>query len=370
MFVSFVILSFKPITMSNKFYPLSVQEIKKTTDDCAVISFDVKDELKNDFAYTQGQYLTLKTEIEGKEVRRSYSLCSSPLDNEWKVAVKHIEGGQFSTFANQQLKEGDVLEVMPPNGRFFVEVDPKQAKHYVAFAAGSGITPILSIIKTHLLAEPEARFQLFYTNQAVSTIILREEIEALKNIFLDRFEVFYFLTQEVRSSPLFNGRIDKEKLDVIFNSFIDKASVNDYFICGPNEMIFLIRDYLQGLEVDNKSIHLELFNTDIKGAKKKKVRKVDPKLMADISILEGGKNFSFQIPQGSDNILDAAIKRNADLPFACKGGMCCTCRAKLVEGKVDMEVNYALEPEEVEAGYILTCQSIPLSEKIVVDFDV
>ena len=238
--------------MANKFYPLSVQKIEKTTADCVVISFDVKKEFKEDFAYTQGQYLTLKTDIDGEEVRRSYSLCSSPLDGEWKVAIKEIDGGLFSTFANQQLQVGDMLDVMPPNGRFFVPVDTTQARHYVAFAAGSGITPILSIIKTHLLAEPEARFQLFYTNQAVSTIILREEIEALKNIFLDRFEVFYFLTKEVRSSPLFNGRMDKDKLDVIFNSLVDAASVNDYFICGPNEMIFLLRDYLQALGTDKK----------------------------------------------------------------------------------------------------------------------
>lgn len=355
--------------MSNKFYPLTIQKIEKTTADCTLLSFDVKEENKEVFAYTQGQYLTLKTQINGEEVRRSYSLCSSPLDGEWQVAIKQIEDGKFSTFANEKLKAGDTLEVMPPNGRFFVETDDSIAKKYVAFAAGSGITPILSIIKTHLKAEPKAHFQLFYTNQAVAGIILKEEIEALKNKFLERFEIYYFLTQEARTIPLFNGRMDKEKLDILFGKLIDSNAINDYFLCGPNEMIFLIRDYLQAMGVDKKAIHFELFNT---GAftQKKKERVFDPTIMANIQIQEGGKHFSFDIPQGSDNILDAAVKRSADLPFACKGGMCCTCRAKLLEGKVEMEVNWALEQEELDAGYILTCQAIPLSEKIVIDFDV
>lgn len=354
--------------MANKFYPLNVQKVEKTTADCTLISFDVSEAIKAEFTYTQGQYLTLKAQINGEEVRRSYSLCSSPLDGEWQVAIKQIEDGKFSTFANEELKAGDVLEVMPPNGRFFVDIDPTKAKKYVAFAAGSGITPILSIIKTHLKAEPEAHFQLFYINQSVSSIILKEEVEALKNTFLERFEVYYFLTQEARTIPLFNGRIDTEKLAILFKSLIDADAVNDYFLCGPNDMIFLIRDYLQALDIDEKAIHFELFNTG-SFKKKKKARAFDPSIMANIQIKEGGKLFSFEIPQGSDNILDAAIKRSADLPFACKGGMCCTCRAKLLEGNVEMEVNWALEKEELDAGYILTCQAIPLSEKIVIDFD-
>lgn len=354
--------------MSNKFYPLHIKKVEKSTLDCTLISFDVNEEVREAFAYTQGQYLTLKAQINGKEVRRSYSLCSSPLDQEWQVAIKQIEGGKFSTFANNELKAGDILEVMPPNGRFFVDIDASKAKNYVAFAAGSGITPILSIIKTHLQAEPNAHFQLFYVNQAVSSIILKEAIEALKNRFLERFEVYYFLTQETRTIPLFNGRIDQEKLNILFKNLIDASHVNDYFLCGPNELTFLIRDYLQAIGIDKKAIHFELFNTGSFTTKKKE-RRFDPKVMANIQIKEGGKLFSFEIPQGSDNILDAAVKRSADLPFACKGGMCCTCRAKLLEGKVEMEVNWALEQEELDEGYILTCQAIPLSEKIVIDFD-
>ncbi|MCI5081131.1 MAG: phenylacetate-CoA oxygenase/reductase subunit PaaK [Saprospiraceae bacterium] len=356
--------------MANKFYSVVVKDVEKTTDECSVVSFELSDEVKSDFRFRQGQYLTLRAKINGEDVRRSYSLCSSPVDDQWKVAIKKIDGGKFSTFANDVLKKGDVLEVMPPNGRFFVEVDSAKAKNYVAFAAGSGITPILSIIKTHLTLEPESTFQLFYVNRSVSTIILKEEIEGLKNRFLDRLEIFHFLTQEQRSTPLFNGRLDEEKMETIYNRLIDVESIDDYFICGPTDMIFMIRDFLQDRGIDSKKIHFELFNTNgSKNATKKKKREIDTSILSQITVREGGKDFNFTIPRGSDNILDAALNNNADLPFACKGGVCCTCRAKLIEGQVEMEVNYALEKDEVEAGYILTCQSVPVSEKVVVDFE-
>jgi len=356
--------------MATQFYPIQVKSIEKTTSECSLISFDVTEVLKSTFNFKQGQYLTLKTNINEEEVRRSYSLCSSPLDQEWQVAVKKIEGGRFSTFANEKLKVGDTLEVMPPAGRFFVEAQPNQAKNYVAFAAGSGITPIISIIKTHLELEPQSTFKLFYINQAVATIILKEELERLKKLYLDRFEIFHFLTKEERSVPLFNGRIDKEKLDIIFKNLVNQKQIDDVFICGPNAMIFLIRDYLLDLGLDKKQVHFELFNTDgIVKQQERTIQSIDTSILSEINILEGGKLFKFSIPKGSDNILDAALKRSADLPFACKGGVCCTCRAKLVEGKVDVIVNYGLEQEEIDAGYILTCQSIPTSEKVVVDFD-
>ena len=352
----------------SKFHSLKVKAIEKTTADCAVITFDLDEKLLKDFAYTQGQYLTMKANINGEEVRRSYSLCSSPLDNEWKVAVKKIEDGKFSTFANDVLKQGDVLEVMPPNGKFFVETEPDKAKNYIAFAAGSGITPILSIIKTHLLTEPNSTFKLFYINQAVSTIILKEEVESLRNIFLGRFEIYHFLTREQRNVELFNGRLSKEKMEVICDKLVDVPTINDAFVCGPNEMIFMVRDFLQAKGMAEKNVHFELFNTTGVAAKKK-TRKVDKSKMSEIHIIEGGKTILFSIPQGSDNILDAGLKQNMDLPFACKGGVCCTCRAMLVEGDIEMEVNYSLEPDEVEAGFILTCQAVPLSEKVVVNFD-
>ena len=352
----------------SKFHSISIANIEKTTADCSVISFDIPNDLKEVFAYKQGQYLTFKANINGEEVRRSYSLCSSPLDNKWSVAVKKIEDGRFSTFANDVLKVGDTLETMPPNGRFFVECEPKATKNYIAFAAGSGITPILSIIKTHLAKEPNSTFKLFYINQAVSTIILKEEVESLKNTYLNRFELFHFLTKQQRDIELFNGRIDEEKLAFIFSKMVDISSINDYFICGPNEMIFMIRDYLMNKDVAKNQVHFELFNTTGIAAKKK-VKTIDTSILTEIVVTEGGKKYSFSIPEGSNNILDAAMDNHADLPFACKGGVCCTCKAKLIEGTVEMEVNYALEQEELDEGYILTCQAIATSKRVVVDFD-
>jgi ring-1,2-phenylacetyl-CoA epoxidase subunit PaaE len=354
-----------------KFYPIKVKSIERSTPDCSVVAFEVGEDLQAAFNFKQGQYLTLKAEVNGEELRRSYSLCSSPLDGEWKVAIKRVEDGRFSTFANEVLQVGDTLEVMPPQGRFYVEADPAQAKEYVAFAAGSGITPIASIIKTHLQLEPESSFKLFYINQSVSSIILREELEGLKNRFMNRFEIFHFLTRESRATPLFNGRIDQQKLDILFQTLIDEDAVSDYFLCGPNAMIFLIKDYLEARGVDKKSIHFELFNTDgiVATPKRAKRKKPGGQVLAKVTIREGGKDFEFSMPKGENNILDAALERNADVPFACKGGVCCTCRAKLVEGEVDILLNYGLEEEEIAAGYILTCQSIPTSDEVVVDFD-
>lgn len=345
--------------------------IEKNTEDCSLISFEVPSELQKEFDYIQGQYLTLKTEINGEEVRRSYSLCSSPLDKEWQVGIKKIEGGKFSTFANDVLKAGDFLEVMPPDGKFYVEVDSNQKRNYVAFAAGSGVTPIASIIKTHLTAELNATFKLFFVNQKASSIILKEELEALKNRFMDRFEIFYFLTKQKRNIPFLNGRIDKEKLEIIFKAICDTTNIDHYFICGPEAMILLIEDHLKGIGVAKEKIHFELFGTDSKGTdeKREKIAKTFKGKTCDMTIIEGGKQQTFKVEQGTGNVLDLALNNAADLPFACKGGVCATCRAKVVEGEVEMLLSYGLEPDEIENGYILTCSSIPTSEKLVVDFD-
>lgn len=353
-----------------RFYPLPIKAIDKVTADCAVISFDVAADLREAFSFKQGQYLTLRANIDGEEVRRTYSLCSSPLDQEWRIGVKRIAGGKFSTYANEHLQPGDTLEVMPPNGRFFTEIETEGAKNYAAFAAGSGITPIFSIIKTHLLAEPLSSFTLFYINQQVSSIILKEEIDALKNLFLDRFKVFHFLTQEQRGTPLFNGRLDTEKLDIINEKMLPLAEIDDFFICGPEEMIFMLRDYLLAKNVDAKRIHFELFNSGGQKIKPKdsSVEETE-KINCTVTMIEGGKAFDLSLIDPNVSLLDAALSQGADLPFACKGGVCCTCRAKLVEGEVEMQVNYSLEEEEVAAGYILTCQAMPKSDRVVVDFD-
>lgn len=356
--------------MTNKFYPLRVKHIDRSTADCAVISLDVPPEWQTLFRYRQGQHLTFRTTFHGEEVRRSYSLCSSPLDEEWKVAVKKVPMGSFSGFVYDHLAVGDTLDVMPPNGQFFLKKAAEAQAHYVAFAAGSGITPILSIIKTHLRTEAASSFQLFYINRSTSSMMLREELEALKNQYLDRFELFHFLTREERDIPLFNGRLSREKLELLFRIFIDRQMVNAYFICGPADMIFLIRDYLLEIGIAAQDIHFELFGTSrLPSRKSQKSQATAISSRSRIRILEGGKSFSFDHPGQSMSILDAALQKKADLPFACKGGVCCTCKARLVEGKVTMEVNYALEQDQVDAGYILTCQAIPVSAEVVVDYD-
>ena len=358
--------------MSSKhFHKLQVKDIDKCTDDCAVVSFDVPEDLHDIFAFKQGQYLTLETKINGEDVRRSYSLCSSPLDQEWKVGIKKIENGKFSSFANDVLSVGDTIEVMPPNGRFFVELDPDAERHFIAFAAGSGITPILSIIKTHLLAEPKSKFTLFYVNKTVGSIILKEELESLKNKFMDRFEIFYFLTKQKRNISFLNGRLDTEKMDTIFESICELGQVDHFFSCGPEPMILMVRDYLTEKGVDKSKIHFELFNTSgAQSAHSESIKKQFKGKTSNITIHEGGKSFSFEMEQGSNNILDEALNNSADLPFACKGGVCATCKAKVVEGEVDMEVHYGLEDDEVENGFVLTCQCIPVSDTVVVDFDI
>ncbi len=356
--------------MENKFYQLKVKEIFKTTPDCSVITFELNNGEKEAFKFTQGQHLTLKAQIDNEEVRRNYSICSSPLDNKLSVGIKKIPNGKFSTFANTSLKVGDILEVMPPHGSFNKTIEPEAAKNYVAFAAGSGITPILSIIKTHLAEEPNCTFTLFYINKNAGSVILKEEIEALKNIHLDRFRIYHFLTREIRDIALFDGRIDREKLEIIYSTLLDLENVDDTFICGPEDMIFLIRDFLTEKGFDTHKIHFELFNTSGKKYVQSEEVKAHSGEICNVVVQEGGKKFQFDLEIGDTNILDGALGQAADLPFACKGGVCCTCKAKLIEGKVEMINNYALEEDEVEDGYILTCQAIPLTEKVVVDFDV
>jgi ring-1,2-phenylacetyl-CoA epoxidase subunit PaaE len=358
--------------MKPTFHTLVVKDIKRETTECCSISFLVPEELKENYKFIQGQYLTLKANIDGEEVRRSYSICSGPNDGELRVAVKQVPQGLFSTYANQQLKEGDQLGVMTPMGNFYTELNASNDKHYVLFAAGSGVTPILSIMKAVLEGEPNSNITLFYGNKNVHSIIFREEIEALKNKYLQRLNVHYILSRESLESPLLNGRIDKEKCETLLDKFVDVNNVDEVFVCGPESMIFAVRDSLETRSFDKENIHFELFTSPLDGKKdksKRVVKEEDKEKVTDVTINLDGKSFRFDLPFGSDNLLDAALKKGADLPFACKGGVCCTCRAKLLEGEVEMEVNYALEPDEVENGFILTCQAFPTTEKVVVDFD-
>jgi ring-1,2-phenylacetyl-CoA epoxidase subunit PaaE len=356
----------------SKFHNIKIEEIYKTTKDCSVISFEIPKEIQAEFQYKQGQYLTLKADINGIEERRSYSLCSSPIENKWQIAVKKINGGIFSTHINENLKQGDCIEILPPKGNFTIETDKTEAKNYILFAAGSGITPILSIIKTHLAEEPDCTIKLFYLNRTVKSIIFKEEIEQLKNIYFERFEIFHFLTKENRNIDLLNGRFTKEKLQILTSKIIDLQQVDACFICGPQEMIFQINDHLIENGLTNDKIHFELFSTSNTEADKIRIKSILQQKIegTEVTIIDGGKEFHFSMTDDHDNILDGALAAGADLPFACKGGVCCTCRCKIIEGTVQMKVNYALDEAEVAKGLILSCQAVPTSKNIVVEFGI
>ncbi len=353
-----------------KFHSIKVTDIYKATKDCSVITFDIPTDLREEFQFLQGQHLTVRAYVDGKEERRSYSLCSSPMEKKWQIAVKKINDGIFSTYVNDTLKKGDSLDLIAPHGAFHTTVNPAQAKNYIAFAAGSGITPILSIIKTHLAAEPNSTFKLFYLNRTVKSIIFKEEIEQLKNKYFGRFEIFHFLTKEHRNIELLNGRFTKEKLQILTDKIIDIPSTDDCFICGPEQMIYLLRDELTAAGLPAAKIHFELFNTGMTEEDKQRISKIVEKKVegTEVTIIDGGKEFHFVMDEAYDNILDSAIAAGADLPFACKGGVCSTCRCKIVEGTAEMKVNYALDANEVAKNYILSCQAVPTSKKVVVDF--
>ncbi len=354
-----------------KFHSLRVKDLYKDTEQCSVIEFAIPEDLKNTFKYKAGQYLTLRDTVNGEDIRRSYSLCSSPIDDEWKVAVKQIPDGKFSTYVNQFLKKDDMLQVMKPMGRFGTVIS-EIPKNYIVFTAGSGITPILSMIKTHLAKEPNSTFKLFYLNRTVKSIIFKEEIEQLRNQYFGRLEVFYFLTKESRDSELFNGRFTKEKLTVIFNKLVDVANLDECFLCGPEEMIFLVKDELIEAGMPKEHIHFELFVTGLSTGVKTEIKDVEiqKKEEVAVTIIDGGKEFHFEMTKNDDNVLDAALNAGADLPFACKGGVCATCKCKVLAGEVTMKLNYALEADEVSNNFVLSCQSVPTTAAVKLDFDV
>lgn len=356
------------------FHELRVRDIRRETEDTVSIAFDVPDELKETYNFKPGQYLTLETAIDGENVRRSYSLCTAPVENDLRVAVKKVPGGKFSTYANEVLKEGDSMKVMKPEGRFTTPIDANNKKHYVMFAAGSGITPIMSLVKTILKEQPQSEVTLFYGNRTQSSIIFRDQLEDIKNSYVDRFTVYHILSKENLGIDLYAGRIDKEKCE-IFNDKVWKFSFGDeFFLCGPFEMITSVSAYLQELGIDKHNIHFELFTppdkqkaaqTDQPGVKEEL-----PSGLSHITITVDGDEYTFELDKDGDSILDAAMNTGADVPFSCKGGVCCTCKAHVEKGEVKMEVNYALEEDEVQNGYVLTCQSHPISDEVVLNFDV
>lgn len=353
--------------MALHFHQLTISDIRQETPDCVSIAFNIPEGLKPVFKYIQGQNITIKTDLD--EARRSYSICTSPLEDEFRVAVKRVPNGVFSTYVTERLKKGDLLDVMAPTGTFFTEVSATNKKEYVFFAAGSGITPVISIIKTILLTEKESSVTLVYGNKNTSSIIFKEAIEALKDKHLQRFRVFHILSRERTEADFNYGRIDVSKCHFI-SKLINLEKVDDFFICGPEEMIFTIKEFLEGWGIASNKIHFELFTTPTR--KHTKIYEAAPQIIeggSNVTIKVDGRSFDLTLDYNGNTILDAGLAEGIDLPFACKGGVCCSCKAKLQEGKVEMEANYGLEESEVKDGYILTCQSHPRTKKVIVDFD-
>src|ERR1700757_2400515 len=352
-----------------RFHRLAVNDLRREASDAVSVTFAIPGELANDYAFAPGQYLTLRTTLDGEEVRRSYSICSGPDDGEIRIAVKKVDGGAFSNWAADELKCGDELDVMTPTGRFGVAPAPNEARVYVGFAAGSGITPILSIVKGVLAREPNSRFFLFYGNRTAEGMLFREALEELKDRFLQRLSVFHVISGEEQDLPILHGRLDGEKVRGLLRSLVPVSTIDHVFICGPTGMSEELEVTCRDIGIADERIHVERFMSGLGGKPRPKAGvppSAPPKAFA--SLIIDGKRREVPVAEG-EAILDAALRAGVDLPFACKGGMCSTCRAKLVEGKAEMELNYSLEPWELKAGFILTCQAKPVSEKVVVDYD-
>lgn len=355
----------------SKFHSLTVKDVRPETREAVSISFDVPAELADTFRFTQGQYLVMRTQLNGEEVRRSYSICSGVNDGELRVAIKRVPGGQFSVYANERLKAGDQLEVMPPQGNFFVELDPARSGNYLAVAAGSGITPVLSIVKTTLETEPNSRFTLLYGNRSSNSAMFREELEDLKNIYLERLNIIFVFTRELQDIDLYNGRIDAAKCNELFTRWIDVKQLDATFICGPQAMTETVRDQLQANGMPSDRIHFELFyaaGNERKRAERQAAASEDSSA-SQITVISDGRERSFELARNTQSILDAGNELGLELPYSCKAGVCSTCRCRVLEGEVEMDRNFALEDYEVAAGYVLSCQSFPVTDKVVLDFD-
>jgi ring-1,2-phenylacetyl-CoA epoxidase subunit PaaE len=352
-----------------RFHRLTVADLRRETADAVSLTFAIPNDLAGDYQFLPGQYLTLRTMMDGEEVRRSYSICSGPDDGELRIAVKKVDGGAFSSWAADELKRGDALDVMTPTGRFGVSPAPDEARTHVGFAAGSGITPLLSITKGVLAREPHSRFFLFYGNRTTEGMLFREALEELKDRFIERLSVFHVISGEEQDIPILHGRLDGEKIRVLLRSLVPAQSVDHVFICGPTGMSDEIEATCRDIGIAAERIHVERFVSGLGGKPRPKAvipPSAPPKAFA--SLIIDGKRREVPVAEG-EAILDAALRAGVDLPFACKGGMCSTCRAKLVEGKAEMEVNYSLEPWELKAGFVLTCQAKPVTDKVVVDYD-
>ena len=354
----------------SRFMPLQVTDLHKTIRDAVVVTLRPDD--PDAFAFTQGQYLTFRRDFDGEELRRSYSICAGLDDGVLQVGIKRVEGGAFSTWANEGLKVGDRIEAMPPMGRFHTPLDPGAARSYLGFAGGSGITPVLSIIRTVLSREPKSTFTLVYANQSVSTIMFREELEDLKNTYLGRFSVIHVLEADAQEIDLFTGRVTEDKVAQLFASgWLDAGTIDVAFICGPEPMMLGIAAGLRAAGLSEAQIKFELFASSQPGrARRPAVAQTagHADRATQVVLTLDGATRTVEMDKGQ-SILDAALANSIDAPYACKAGVCSTCRCKVLEGEVEMHTNHALEDYEVAKGYVLSCQSFPVTDRVVVDYD-
>jgi ring-1,2-phenylacetyl-CoA epoxidase subunit PaaE len=353
------------------FHLLRVAELERLTDDAVAITFEVPDELREDYRFIAGQHLSLRCTIAGDDVRRNYSICAPATSGKLRVGVKRLPGGVFSSYAMERLRVGDVLEVLTPSGRFFTPLDPAQAKHYGAVAAGSGITPILSILATALEVEPRSRATLVCVNRSANNVMFLEDLEDLKNRYLDRFHLIHVLAGEEMEVDLLSGRLDTDKLNALLDTLVPPRDVDEWFLCGPLDLTDVVRDTLLARGVAPEHVHRELFYADAAPVTPARPSREGPGAGpgSTVSVVLDGRRSSFTLDPAGEPILDAALRLRGDAPYACKNGVCGTCRAKVIQGRVEMTRNFALERDEVEQGFVLTCQAHPASDEVVVDFD-
>ena len=350
------------------FHSLKISKLVPDTRDAMTVSFNVPTELRQSFHYQPGQHLTLRAMIDGEEQRRSYSICAAVQDDELKIAIKKVPGGLFSSWAHENLATGMALEVMPPTGSFHLPLSPEHQRHYLAFAAGSGITPVFSVIKSTLLAEPQSRFTLVYGNRASSTVMMRDALADLKDQCLDRLSVIHIMSREKQDIELFNGRIDADKCRALLAQWIRLDDIDHVFICGPQQMMEQVSATLVTLGLDTSRIHAERFGV---AAPITRVRAAAAATDAqcDVTLVIDGRHYLFSMPRDTMSVLEAGLAQGIEIPYACKGGICATCRCKVTEGKADMDANHALEDYEVASDFVLSCQAFPVTDTLVLDFD-
>jgi ring-1,2-phenylacetyl-CoA epoxidase subunit PaaE len=357
------------------FHPLRVACVERLTDDAVAITFDVPPELREEFRFQAGQHVSIRSPVVGDDVRRNYSICAPATSGPLRIGVKRIPDGVFSSYVAERLRPGDVLDIMTPTGSFSTALLPGQRKRYGAIAAGSGITPVLSILSTALEVEPGSSAVLVYVNRTTLNIMFLEDLEDLKNRYPDRFQLIYVLDEEPLDVEILSGRLDADRLGRILDHLVLPDDVDEWFLCGPLPMTDVAREVLLAYGADDQHIHRELFFVGRPPAAGRRTPVAEPQTAAEpqtgaeVTVMLDGRSQTFVLPEDGASILDATLRYRADAPFACKNGVCGTCRAKVIEGKVRMDANYALEPADVAAGYALACQSHPAADRVVLDFD-